>query len=177
MGWKWKKEEYDMFQTVNGFLQTWEHEAGLTQKIMDALTDESLSQEVTLQDRTLGRLAWHVATAIHEMAKFAGLEFAGLDAATVPSSAKAIAEGYRQGNQSFVQAVKTQWSDDSLKQVNDFFGQKLPNGLFLMMLINHQIHHRGQMTILMRQAGLKVPGVYGPAREEWSAIGMEAPAI
>jgi len=36
----------------------------------------------------------------------------------------------------------------------------------------HQTHHRAQMTVLMRQAGLKVPGVYGPSREEWSQMGM-----
>jgi hypothetical protein len=30
------------------------------------------------------------------------------------------------------------------------------------------------MTVLMRQAGLKVPGFYGPAQEEWSAMGMPA---
>jgi uncharacterized damage-inducible protein DinB len=28
------------------------------------------------------------------------------------------------------------------------------------------------MTVLMRQAGIKVPGVYGPAKEEWAAYGM-----
>jgi uncharacterized damage-inducible protein DinB len=38
--------------------------------------------------------------------------------------------------------------------------------------MSHEIHHRGQMTVLMRQAGLKVPGVYGPSREEWTAYGM-----
>ena len=31
------------------------------------------------------------------------------------------------------------------------------------------------MTVLMRQAGLTVPGVYGPAKEEWAVAGMEAP--
>jgi len=29
----------------------------------------------------------------------------------------------------------------------------------------------------MRQAGLKVPGTYGPAKEEWGAFGMETPAV
>ena len=40
----------------------------------------------------------------------------------------------------------------------------MPNSIFLMTLINHQNHHRGQMTVLMRQAGLTVPGVYIPQR-------------
>jgi hypothetical protein len=30
------------------------------------------------------------------------------------------------------------------------------------------------MTVLMRQAGLVIPGMYGPAKEEWLAMGREA---
>ena len=44
----------------------------------------------------------------------------------------------------------------------------------LFYLIAHQTHHRGQMTVLMRQAGLRVPGIYGPAKEEWAAFGAPA---
>jgi len=33
------------------------------------------------------------------------------------------------------------------------------------------------MTVLMRQGGLKVPGVFGPTKEEWSQYGMQEPAI
>jgi hypothetical protein len=33
------------------------------------------------------------------------------------------------------------------------------------------------MTVLMRQAGLKVPGIYGPAKEEWSIYGAPVPEI
>jgi uncharacterized damage-inducible protein DinB len=54
------------------------------------------------------------------------------------------------------------------------YGMTWTKGTVLVSLITHQAHHRGQMTVLMRQAGLKVPGVYGPAREEWAAMGMPA---
>ena len=30
------------------------------------------------------------------------------------------------------------------------------------------------LYVLMRQAGLAVPGVYGPSKEEWGAYGMPA---
>jgi uncharacterized damage-inducible protein DinB len=33
------------------------------------------------------------------------------------------------------------------------------------------------MTVLMREAGLDVPGVYGPARQEWAAFGMQPPSV
>ena len=35
----------------------------------------------------------------------------------------------------------------------------------------------GQMTVLLRQAGSSVPGVMGPAKEEWTQMGMEAAAV
>ena len=33
------------------------------------------------------------------------------------------------------------------------------------------------MTVLMRQAGLRVPGFYGPVREDWAQWGMEVPTV
>lgn len=41
----------------------------------------------------------------------------------------------------------------------------------------YQIHHRGQMTVLMRQTGLKVSDVNGPSREEVADIGMKTPCL
>jgi uncharacterized damage-inducible protein DinB len=57
------------------------------------------------------------------------------------------------------------------------YGEKWTRGFTLTSLILHQVHHRGQMTVLMRQAGLEIPGLYGPARQEWAAFGMKPPAI
>jgi uncharacterized damage-inducible protein DinB len=167
-----------MFQTINGFLQSWEYEAEATQRVLDVLTDESLQREVTSKDRTLGRIAWHIVTAIPVLMSHTELTFAApSEDEPVPASAQVIADSYRQVNTSFIQALKTHWTDDSLKMMNDVFGRKMPNGIFLMILIRHQVHHRGQMTILMRQAGLKVPGIYGPSREEWADMGMDVPLI
>lgn len=42
--------------------------------------------------------------------------------------------------------------------------------ILLLFLIQHQIHHRGQMI----KAGLMVPGIYSPSKDEWANIGMEA---
>ena len=33
------------------------------------------------------------------------------------------------------------------------------------------------MTVLLRQAGLTVPGIYGPAKEGWAAYGLDAPKV
>jgi len=57
------------------------------------------------------------------------------------------------------------------------FGRTLTKAVTLSLLVKHIIHHRGQMTVLLRQAGVRVPGLYGPAREGWAQMGMEAPTI
>jgi uncharacterized damage-inducible protein DinB len=56
------------------------------------------------------------------------------------------------------------------------YGETWKKGFTLYCMVSHQTHHRGQITVLMRQAGLKVHGVYGPAKEEWAEMGMPAMA-
>jgi uncharacterized damage-inducible protein DinB len=45
-----------------------------------------------------------------------------------------------------------------------------------MTLVHHEIHHRGQMRVLMRQAGLRPSAMHGPVREDWAAMGVPQPA-
>ncbi|MBS4210999.1 MULTISPECIES: DinB family protein [Neobacillus] len=167
-----------MYTSIQEFVQEWNQEAGSTQKIMDALTDGSLQQMVSTDDRSLGRIGWHIVTSTPGMLKEFGINVALVEnEGTVPTSAKTIADAFRKVSADTVEAVQQQWTDDSLTEMKDVFGMKMPKAVTLNLLIKHVIHHRGQMTVLMRQAGLQVPGVYGPAREEWSQMGMEAPAI
>ncbi|MBY0123780.1 DinB family protein [Bacillus sp. S/N-304-OC-R1] len=167
-----------MFQTLDGFLKLWNFEADATQKILNQLTDESLSQEVTPENWTLGRIAWHTVTAINVIATQTDLTFDSPNQDyPVPTSAKFISDSYQKARTALFQAVKNQWTDSSLGEIKDFFGQKMSNSELLFFMIQHQIHHRGQMTILMRQAGLTIPGLYGPSKEEWAMIGMAAPKM
>jgi uncharacterized damage-inducible protein DinB len=167
-----------MYHSIDEFLNDWKNEANSTQKVLDMLTDESLNQQVTAKNRTLGRIAWHLVTSLDEMLTRTGLSFeAAKHDSPLPSSAKEIADSYRTSSESMLAAIKEQWTDESLNEMDDMYGDQWPKGQTLTIIQSHQTHHRGQMTVLMRQAGLKVPGVYGPVLEEWSEFGMEAPQI
>lgn len=168
-----------MYTTINEFVKNWEHESKATQKLLDQLTDESLNQEIAPRHRTLGRISWHVATTIPEMMNQVGLNITSLDKdAPLPTSAEAIRKGYAAASKELVENVQKLWTDDSLKLVDTLYGsEKWEKGTTLRILVIHQVHHRGQMTVLMRQAGLNVPGVYGPSLEEWTTYGMNPPAI
>jgi uncharacterized damage-inducible protein DinB len=167
-----------MFHYIRDFVKAWEYEAGATQKLMDALTDASLSQEIVTGHRTLGRIAWHIVTTIPEMMSLTGLKFSGLDQhAPLPKTAAQVAQAYRAVAKELAELIQSNWNDDTLKIEDDMYGEKWPRRQSLRILIDHQTHHRGQMTVLMRQAGLNVPGVYGPSKEEWANYGGQPPEV
>ncbi|ODA38991.1 DinB family protein [Desulfosporosinus sp. BG] len=167
-----------MFLSLAAFLQDWEKEEESTQRMLDALTDDSLNQAVTAQDRTLGRIAWHLVTTIPEMMARTGLILESIDEdAPVPDTAQEISNSYREVSNIIATAVRAQWNDQTLLEKRDMYGESWVIGDTLKDLIDHQIHHRGQLTVLMRQAGLKVPGIYGPAKEDWAQFGMEPPQV
>jgi uncharacterized damage-inducible protein DinB len=166
-----------MFTSVDSFVKTWEDNVGRTTKIMEALTDDSLKQEVTNDHRTLGRMAWHVVTTISEMPAHLGMKLEGpAHTEPVPANAADIVMGYKTLAASLTEQIKG-WNDDDMMIEDDLYGEKWKRGMTLKILIDHEIHHVGQMTVLMRQAGLKVPGLYGPSKEEWSNYGGQPPEV
>jgi uncharacterized damage-inducible protein DinB len=167
-----------MFRRVADFQKAWQTEREGTLKILRALSDASLTQAVTQDDRTLGRMAWHLAQSLSEMMPRTGLGVSEpAQDAPVPSTAAAIVQAYETASKVVADEISAKWDDATLEVQDDMYGQKWSRGQTLMALVVHQTHHRGQMTVLMRQAGLTVPGVYGPAREEWVNYGMPAPEV
>ena len=163
-----------MLRAISDFQEAWNQESAITAKVLRALTDASLSHQVVPGGRTLGRVAWHVVLSVSEMGRHAGLTVEGPgEQAGIPDVAT-MAATYEQSARSIAEAVARQWTDAMLQEKIPMYGEQWPRSGVLESLIAHQTHHRGQMTVLMRQAGLAVPGVYGPSKEEWAAIGMPA---
>lgn len=161
-----------MFATIASFVDEWERESDMTSKTLDTLTDESLGQRIDADRRTLGDLAWHLATSIQFMSSL-GLTFKGAgEYEEVKQSAADIANVYRRVSSDFLSAIQTQWTEANLNDSVSIAGEQWKNGDSLRYALMHQAHHRGQMTVLMRQAGLRPPGLYGPTYETWIEQGM-----
>ncbi|MCL4279737.1 MAG: hypothetical protein KJZ60_08655, partial [Ignavibacteriaceae bacterium] len=86
---------------------------------------------------------------------------------------KEILGEYKRVSDGMINEIKTSWDNKTLLQEDDMYGEMWTKGKTLSVLIAHQIHHRGQLTVAMRLAGLIIPGVYGPAKEEWANYGMQ----
>jgi uncharacterized damage-inducible protein DinB len=162
-----------MYRTIADFTQDWNYEREMTRKVMDRLTDASLSQSVHAEGRTLGRLAWHIVLTLVEMPGQAGLTVEGppMDA-PIPATAAELAETYSAVAARFGETVAARWTGAMLGEEIPMYGEEWTRAKVLGAVVKHEAHHRGQMTVLMRQAGLRVPGVYGPAKEEWAEYGL-----
>ena len=167
-----------MIHTIKEFNDYWITESDRTQKLLNVLTDLSLNQPVINDHRTLGRIAWHIVLSIPEMMNRTGLNIDILkNYSSMPKSAKEIKDIYYKISKNLIEQINEKWNDDTLNDEDKMYGQKWKKGYALFVLICHQTHHRGQMTILMRQAGLNVPGIYGPSKEEWYKFGMAEPEV
>lgn len=161
-----------MIRSIEDFKRDWAYEVEATGKVINALTDETMNQKVSDEGRSVGFLAWHLTQTLGEMLALAGLtvDAPGVDDAC-PASVSEIAAAYATAGESVSDEVVKNWTDETLLQEDNMYGETWKRGLTLLYMMLHQAHHRGQMTVLMRQAGIAVPGIYGPAKEEWAAMG------
>jgi len=163
-----------MYYKLSDFIEDWKYESESTIKILNNLTDEVLTKKFNNEIRTPGRLAWHIVTSVGEMAHRTGLRFETVNEnAPIPSTAKEIVVEYKRASDNMIKEITAKWMDESLLLEDDMYGEMWTKGKTLGVLVTHQIHHRAQLTVVMRLAGLKVPGVYGPAKEEWANYGMQ----
>lgn len=159
-----------MISSLEGFRKTWLHESASTIQLFEALTDESLSTRIDDEHRTLGRIANHLIETITEMPEKLGLPIK--EESPNHTNVADLVRDYREKSDALLAAVDATLSDGMLTETRNMYGMEWTVAYGLHVIIMHQCHHRGQMTVLMRQAGLVPPGMYGPTKEAWLTMGM-----
>ena len=158
-----------MFRKVDDFENMWQAESQATLKVFRALSQEKLSQSVAPGGYSLGSLAWHITMSIAMIPAHAGL-LPMPDKKPIPETLEEIIAAYEHNVHQLADAVQGKFSDAQLEKEVTMFGRTFRYGSVLSVVISHQCHHRAQMTVLMKQAGLKVPGVYGPSEDDMKAV-------
>jgi len=165
-----------MFRKLEDFYEAFSELTESTGKIFGHLTDNNLNQRVTEGHRSLGEMAWHIVATIPDMMPRIGLGNSSLDPnSPPPGTADEIRHAYQTAIDEMKQAVKAGWTDETLAVTDNLYGEVWARGKSLYGFMLHEVHHRGQMTILLRQAGSKVTGIFGPSKEEWATFGMSDP--
>jgi len=163
-----------MYRKIEDFIEDWKAEEIFTINIFSKINDEIKFDKVNKNIRTLDRLAWHITKTLTEMPFRAGiLKEDYLENKPIPKSFGEITDVYKKHSNELISLLKENWRDSDLTETIEVYGQNWQKRKILSVLIKHQTHHRGQMTILMRILNIDVPGTYGPSKEEWIKYGME----
>ena len=144
-----------------------EREAVGTRKIVNAATTRDYKPDP--KSRTAWELATHLAMSDAWFAQsIVGGAFAWTGEPAVPAEMTdfaAVARWHEQHLGKGLAALRALTPQDLLREV-DFFGQKAPAVIWLTLMNNHAVHHRGQLAAYLRAMGSKVPAIYGMSADE-----------
>ena len=155
------------------------NEHRITSAIVAAIPSERADYRPHADSRSAFELAWHIV----------GAEMKYLDAITTAvfsHDLKPVPDGVR--HPSDLLAWYTERFDPAMKRLEattgdellrdvDFYGlAKFPSVVLVQLILNHTIHHRGQLSTYLRPMGAKVPPLYGPSHDTGGFTGGRAPA-
>jgi uncharacterized damage-inducible protein DinB len=164
-----------MYTSIQQFVKSFSEEQKITLSLFKAITNDSLTLKVNDDVRSLQRLVWHILITHGEMLGKAGLTINCPDEHELPiQDISKLCEWYEISSMSVLEEVQKKWTDDDLTILIDIYGERWTQGDVLSALIKHEIHHRGQLSILMRLNHIKVPSIYGPSKEDWATYNLPA---
>jgi uncharacterized damage-inducible protein DinB len=164
-----------MYTTIQQFVKSFSEEQKITLSLFKVIPDDALTLKVNDDVRSIQRLVWHILITHGEMLGKAGLTIDCPDEhAKLIGNITRLCELYVISSKSVIDQVQKKWTDADLNVVIDIYGERWTKGDVLTAFIKHEIHHRGQLSILMRLNHLKVPSIYGPAKEDWVKYNLPA---
>lgn len=155
-----------------------EHEFAMTRKMLEQIPEDKLSWKPHEKSMTMGRLAGHVAEMpswAHHALSQDTLELSpkadgSYESHSMTSRADTL-EKFDAWRSQAIEALK-RTSDEDFQKIWSLTSQgktflSMPRGAVLRtVVLNHMIHHRGQLSVYLRLNGVAVPGMYGPSADE-----------
>jgi len=164
-----------MYTTIQQFVKSFSEEQKITLCLFKAIPNDALTIKVNDDVRSIQRLVWHILITHGEMLGKAGLTINCPDEHEEPiQDISKLCKWYEISSVSVLEEVQKKWTDADLNILIDIYGERWTQGDVLAAFVKHEIHHRGQLSILMRLNHIKVPSIYGPAKEDWANYNMPA---
>jgi len=151
------------------------HEAATTRRLLDRVPERHLAWKPHEKSMTLGRLATHIA----EIPGWVGsiVEKDEFDVGTggyVPPTIDRVPEIVAMFDRNVAAATETlkRQSNDrllatwQLKKKGQLVVEMPRMGMIRSLLMNHLIHHRGQLSVYLRLQNVPLPSIYGPTADE-----------
>ena len=159
---------------IDGLLQELEQEAQTTRRVLERVPNDKLSWRPHEKARTLGELALHVALVPGSVAEFVAAESPVQAPEFSDPSPRQASELVPAFEESIAKAKKVLSGMDDVALQSTWGMMKgerellaIPRVAMLRsVMLNHWYHHRGQLSVYLRQLDVPIPSIYGPSADE-----------
>jgi uncharacterized damage-inducible protein DinB len=158
---------------VDPILMELDQEAEITRRLLDIVPEDKLTWRPHPKARSLGELAMHLAALQGNVAEIGQLdikETGTFPRDSQPASRAQILEIFEEN---LKKAKDIVGSTDDERAVAEWKLTKdgetimsMPRiGFWRAILLNHNYHHRGQLSVYLRELDVPLPSIYGPSAD------------
>jgi uncharacterized damage-inducible protein DinB len=159
---------------VDGILQELEQEAHTTRRVLERVPNDQLNWRPHEKARTLGELALHVATVPGAVAELVATQSPVQAPQFSDPHPKNASELITALDESIAKAKKILAGMDDVSLMATWRmmqGEReliaLPRlAMLRSIMLNHWYHHRGQLSVYLRELDVPIPSIYGPSADE-----------
>lgn len=158
---------------IDPILMELEQESVATRRLLERVPTAKLEWRPHPKARSLGELANHIAVSQQRVPKAVQTATYQLDQddGPIPSSAEEIVTQFDR-NVAEARRLLAPMTDADL--MSEWSGQVAGKTVFSApkigvlrgILLNHTVHHRGQLSAYLRQLDVALPSIYGPTADE-----------
>ncbi len=158
---------------IDPVLAEFDQEAATTRRVLERIPSDQLGWKPHTKARSLGELAVHIATSQKNVTHALQQESWEMSPhpTAVPASTEGIVAMFDE-NTASAKAMLDSMSDADLMSSWSLTAGGVPKftapkgGVLRMIVLNHIYHHRGQLSVYLRQLGIALPSIYGPTADE-----------
>src|SRR5687767_438799 len=158
---------------IEALIQELEQEAQTTRRVLERVPGDKLGWKPHAKSMSLGQLAMHVATTpggVSEVVRQSPFDASGFKQPNATSAAEllpALDHGIAEAKEN-LRAIGVAGLGNMWRVVEgDRALTAMPVGAALrFIMLNHWYHHRGQLSVYLRELNVPVPSIYGPSADE-----------
>src|SRR5260221_1905804 len=159
---------------VDSILAELEQEAKITRRVLERVPTDRLGWKPHIKSMSLGQLTQHIATTPGQIAQLTSMSPCELPQFGTQPSASSTGDALKALDDSLAsargvlgglddQAMMAHW-----RLMKD--GKTLIDapriGVLRTIMLNHWYHHRGQLSVYLRELDVPLPSIYGPSADE-----------
>jgi uncharacterized damage-inducible protein DinB len=164
--------EAKITRLVDPILMEIDQEAEITKRLFDIIPEDKLSWRPHPKAKSLGELAMHIAGlqgAVAELAQPESVELPNFPPDPEATSRAQIMEVFSESLKKAKQIVNATHGQAMAVFTITKNGRTITAmpriAFWRSILLNHNYHHRGQLSTYLRQLDVPLPSIYGPSAD------------